>query len=175
MTIICLSFFSLIVLYGAENFHACRLPSLAARLPLSPPVIHYPQTIKTCSECVGLFLLNDLLRLCVWSARRSAVVSCLPLRTCVIKRCTERPIEWATTLLMFSTRNQTLRLVGSAMVHYQCNYPAGYTSQHLHRYKVHLPTCLRVNLTSVCISKAAVVHCRQNRAAKFTLLIVFCV
>lgn len=70
---------------------------------------------------------------------------------------------------MFNTHNQTQRLIDSAMVHWLYNYPAGYTSHHLHRYKVHLPTFLHVNLASVYLSKAAV-EARLTTEDKWTLL-----
>lgn len=133
------------------QFPSCR----SVCIPLSPwSITHRPLGP---AWSLGLFLLNALLRLCVWSERRLAVISCferLPLTTCVIKHCAERPIEWPATLLMFKTSNQTQRLIDSAMVHCLYNYPAEYTSHHLHRYKVHLPTFLQINLASVCLSKS---------------------
>lgn len=85
---------------------------------------------------------------------------------------------------MFNTHNQTQRLIDSAMVHCLYNYPAGYTSHHLHRYKVHLPTFLHVNLASVYLSKAAaeahlttedstIMLSDKKGAAKFIVLIIF--
>lgn len=70
---------------------------------------------------------------------------------------------------MFNTHNQTQRLIDSAMVHCLYNYPAGYTSHHLHRYKVHLPTFLHVNLASVYLSKGAA-EARLAAENKWTLL-----